>query len=398
MLTRRTVTGGLAGAAVAAPLSAVWGATALEKRVALVIGNSNYLDAPLPNTKSDASAIGMLLQQPRHGFEVAGGQAQFDLSFAAMRTTLLAFAQTAADTDIALIYFAGHGVSFGDLTAQGSGRAETYLIPTDTVVQSRKDLEQRAISLTNLLTATRAARQARVIVLDSCRNEDFNLQLLAAADQSLIVRGLARPLPSPVGTLIAYAATEGQSAFDGESGRHSPYTNALLQEIPVAGRGIRAAFAAVSKRVYSDTGRKQIPTYSETFDIGDVSFVRGSPGDQNVKITGGPGVPYIIFWEFDVANLTPEASTVLEQAASTYLRGGFRFVQIVGHTDTIGSPSYAQAISERRAFVAKDYLIARGVPPAMISARGAGQAELLVQTEDGVSEPQNRRTTIDLIT
>jgi OOP family OmpA-OmpF porin len=96
--------------------------------------------------------------------------------------------------------------------------------------------------------------------------------------------------------------------------------------------------------------------------------------------------------------LTPEASTVLEQAASTYLRGGFRFVQIVGHTDTIGSPSYAQAISERRAFVAKDYLIARGVPPAMISARGAGQAELLVQTEDGVSEPQNRRTTIDLIT
>jgi outer membrane protein OmpA-like peptidoglycan-associated protein len=105
---------------------------------------------------------------------------------------------------------------------------------------------------------------------------------------------------------------------------------------------------------------------------------------------------FIIFFGFNKCNITAEADSVLSEAASAAKSGGSASVTIVGHTDTVGSTKYNQKLSECRANAAKSNLVGKGVPDGAISASGKGETELMVQTGDGVKEPQNRRATIDL--
>ena len=105
---------------------------------------------------------------------------------------------------------------------------------------------------------------------------------------------------------------------------------------------------------------------------------------------------FMIFFGFNKCNITPEADNVLGQAAEAAHQMGSASVQIVGHTDTVGSNKYNQKLSECRAHAAKSNLVAKGVPDGAIHTSGKGETELLVQTADGVKEPQNRRATIDL--
>jgi len=105
---------------------------------------------------------------------------------------------------------------------------------------------------------------------------------------------------------------------------------------------------------------------------------------------------FIIFFGFNKCNITAEADSVLSEAASAAKSSGSASVTIVGHTDTVGSPKYNQKLSECRANAAKSNLVGKGVPEGAISASGKGETELMVQTGDGVKEPQNRRATIDL--
>ena len=111
-----------------------------------------------------------------------------------------------------------------------------------------------------------------------------------------------------------------------------------------------------------------------------------------------PAAPkhFIIFFGFNKCNITAEADSVLSEAASAAKSGGSASVTIVGHTDTVGSTKYNQKLSECRANAAKSNLAGKGVPEGAISASGKGETELMVQTGDGVKEPQNRRATIDL--
>jgi outer membrane protein OmpA-like peptidoglycan-associated protein len=105
---------------------------------------------------------------------------------------------------------------------------------------------------------------------------------------------------------------------------------------------------------------------------------------------------FVIFFGFAKCNITPEADAVLSEAAAAAKDGGGASVRIVGHTDTVGSPSYNQKLSECRAGAAKSNLVSKGVPDGAITTSGKGEGELMVQTADGVKEPQNRRATIDL--
>jgi OOP family OmpA-OmpF porin len=105
---------------------------------------------------------------------------------------------------------------------------------------------------------------------------------------------------------------------------------------------------------------------------------------------------FIVFFGFNKCNITAEADSVLSEAASAAKSGGSASVTIVGHTDTVGSTKYNQKLSECRANAAKSNLVGKGVPEGAISASGKGETELMVQTGDGVKEPQNRRATIDL--
>jgi OmpA-OmpF porin, OOP family len=105
---------------------------------------------------------------------------------------------------------------------------------------------------------------------------------------------------------------------------------------------------------------------------------------------------FIIFFGFNKCNITAEADAVLSEAASAAKSGGSASVRIVGHTDTVGSNSYNQKLSECRANAAKANLVGKGVSEGSISTSGKGESELMVQTGDSVKEPQNRRATIDL--
>ena len=105
---------------------------------------------------------------------------------------------------------------------------------------------------------------------------------------------------------------------------------------------------------------------------------------------------FVIFFGFNKCNITAEADSVLSEAASAAKAGGSASITIVGHTDTVGSPKYNQKLSECRANAAKSNLAGKGVPEGAMSASGKGETELMVQTGDGVKEPQNRRATVDL--
>jgi OOP family OmpA-OmpF porin len=111
-----------------------------------------------------------------------------------------------------------------------------------------------------------------------------------------------------------------------------------------------------------------------------------------------PAAPheFIIFFAFNKSNLTPEAHRVVQEAAASAKQYGSARIMITGHTDTSGSNSYNMRLSMRRANAAKSGLVAEGISPGMITTSGRGETELLVQTADGVKEPQNRRAAIDL--
>ena len=105
---------------------------------------------------------------------------------------------------------------------------------------------------------------------------------------------------------------------------------------------------------------------------------------------------FVIFFGFNKCNITAEADGVLSEAARSAKDHGSASVEIVGHTDTVGSPRYNQRLSECRANAAATNLEGKGVPAGAIHASGVGKTDLLIQTGDGVKEPQNRRDTINL--
>ncbi len=111
-----------------------------------------------------------------------------------------------------------------------------------------------------------------------------------------------------------------------------------------------------------------------------------------------PAVPetYIVFFDFDKYYLTSEAKETLNRASDAFKRGGVARVEVTGHTDTMGTNRYNQRLSERRARVVREYMVASGIPDAEISTRGAGERELMVPTANQVREAKNRRAEIVL--
>jgi outer membrane protein OmpA-like peptidoglycan-associated protein len=105
---------------------------------------------------------------------------------------------------------------------------------------------------------------------------------------------------------------------------------------------------------------------------------------------------FIVFFGFNKSNLTAEGQAVVTEAAATAKAQGSARITIVGHTDSVGSGAYNDELSLRRASAVKDELTRLGISADAISASGKGETELMVQTGDGVKEPQNRRATIDL--
>jgi hypothetical protein len=221
-------------------------------KVALVIGLGDYKNVvKLDNPVNDARGIAQTLDSI--GFEVT---TLFDVTAAEMRAAVSDFAFRAEIADLALIYYAGHGVE-----VQG----QNFLIPIDAEVTSNRDVQRIALSLDDLLAAVDGARQMRVVILDSCRNDPFGGALDLAALQPVTGDstgtrgtggGLAPPSPDR-GTMVAFAAKDGEVALDGV-GAHSPFAQALIDTLPREVE-ISLMFRQVRDRVLSDTGNLQEP-------------------------------------------------------------------------------------------------------------------------------------------
>jgi len=232
------------------------------RRVALVIGNSLYQNAPqLPNPSGDAAAVGAALRAV--GFQSV--TVLNDLSREGTLNALRSFASEAANADWAVIYYAGHGMEAAGMN---------YLVPVDAALKSDRDLSIEAVSLEQVLNAAERASSLRLVILDACRDNPFASQMkrsLTVASRS-VSRGLASVEPD-AGTLVVYAAKHGETASDGD-GANSPFATAFMSNLKKPNIEIRRLFDYVRDDVMDVTRRQQQPfTYGSLSGRQEYFFV-----------------------------------------------------------------------------------------------------------------------------
>lgn len=234
-----------------------------DKRVALVIGNAAYLNVPrLPNPVNDGNTIAATLQGA--GFDVV--DSRHDLPAAETRRALRDFADRARDADIAVVYYAGHGIEVD---------GGNYLIPVDAKLERDTDVYDEALSLERVLLAVEPAKKLRLVILDACRDNPFAKTMKRTVASRAIGQGLAKVEPTSPNLLIAYSAKAGSTAADGD-GRNSPFTTALSRHLTTPGLDVRRAFGYVRDDVLKTTNNRQEP------------FVYGSLGGEDVPLVPAP--------------------------------------------------------------------------------------------------------------
>jgi hypothetical protein len=228
--------------------------TLTPRRVALVIGNARYTNAPvLKNPPADAASVSAALRDA--GFQTV--TVKTDLSQQDTLNALREFAALADTADWAVVYYAGHGIEFGGVN---------YLIPTDARLKADRDVDLEGVDLGKVMAAVEGAKRLRLIILDACRDNPFANQMRRTMASRSIGRGLARVEPEP-GTLIAYAAKHGETAMDGTGTRNSPFAEAFVKRIKqTPPLEIRRLFDYVRDDVLKATNKKQQP-----FSYGSVS-------------------------------------------------------------------------------------------------------------------------------
>jgi formylglycine-generating enzyme required for sulfatase activity len=238
-----------------------------EKRVALVIGNSNYTFGPLANPKNDAALMERTLK--RVGFEVISA---VDADLPQMKQAIVKFGRklrSSGPDAVGFFFYAGHGVQAG---------GSNYLIPTTANINDESELEIFAVNAGWILGQMESAGNAvNIIVMDACRNNPFKRSFRSAS------RGLAR-MNAPSGSFISYATAPGDVASDG-TGRNSPYTTALAREIVKPGMKVEEVFKSVRIAVRADTDQRQTPWEASSL-TGDFYFQPGA-GAPQVQASGG---------------------------------------------------------------------------------------------------------------
>jgi uncharacterized caspase-like protein len=221
---------------------------AAQKRVALVVGNAEYTYAGrLANPANDASDMAAALKGL--GIEVILG---LDLDRRGFDAKLRQFSRALADADVAILYYAGHGLQVG---------LRNYLVPTDAHLQGERDLEFETVALDFVMRQMEIGREGRtnIVFLDACRDNPLarNLARAMGTRSVGVGRGLAE-VQAGVGTFIAYATKPGEVAQDGD-GRNSPFTAALAKTINAPGKSLTAVMVDVRKEVLANTRGRQVP-------------------------------------------------------------------------------------------------------------------------------------------
>ena len=241
-----------------------------DKRVAFVVGNGAYKNAPqLPNPPMDAKLMASTLRNV--GFDVVEG---YNLTRDRMTEKLLEFGHKAEGADIAVFYYAGHGIAMG---------GTNYLLPVDADLKSEADVKLGAtINVDVTLDQTMQDAKVKLVFLDACRDNPFAARMRSAKlSRGLTVDSGLAAMNSGQGTLIAFATSPGQTALDGDKGTNSPFTRALVANITQPGVEIQQAMTKVRAEVNEETNKNQMP-WGHTDLTGSVYLNPASlPADAN---------------------------------------------------------------------------------------------------------------------
>ena len=229
-----------------------------DKRVAFVVGNGAYKNVmPLPNPAIDARSMAGVLRNV--GFEVVEGT---NLTRDKMTEKLLEFGKKAQGADVALFFYAGHGIAIN---------GTNYLLPIDADLKSEMDVKLgSAINIDVTLDQTMGNAKVKLVFLDACRDNPFAAKIRSASvTRSVNVQTGLAEMKSGEGTLIAFATGPGQTALDGQEGTNSPFTRALMANIAAPGVEIQQAMTKVRAQVNEETSKGQLP-WGHTNLIGSV--------------------------------------------------------------------------------------------------------------------------------
>ena len=347
------------------PASAATGAepggSNAPRRVAFVVGNSNYRSiATLANPSRDALAVAEALE--RVGFEVTR---VIDGDRQGLADALASFAERSRGSDIVLFYYAGHGVQIN---------GENDLLPVSIEVTETESILEQSISISEVRERLSEADPGLTLfMLDSCRNNPFGPMAARSGGETgarlVIGQGMAR-MSGAAGLLIAYATQPGAVALDG-TGLHSPFTAALLRHIEAPGLEIRLLLGRVREDVVANTAGHQVPWVEEAV-LGEFYFSEPTFGDGERPIAGS-GEHDLIFWrsvwrsiDRGITDIALPAFRQLEQR----LAGKAEGVEILAE-----AKRQLDAMGQRRDSVARQFERASESYLTVVAAAGSGYAE-----------------------
>jgi Caspase domain len=315
-----------------------------EKRIALVIGNGAYTKVPsLDNPKNDAAAMEEMFKAAGFDTVVRAN----DLGVTAMRRALRDFSDTAHDADIAIVFYAGHGIEVS---------GTNYMIPIDAVLEQDIDAPDEAVPLDRVTEILEPAKRLRLVILDACRDNPFVRSMRRTLATRTVRSGYGeideRSLPP--NTLVAYAQRAGATAVDGE-GANSPYTAALLKHLPMPGLDIELALRRVRDDVLKATRNKQEPFKYGSLGGAEIPLVPGKGLEPAAAAPPTPAVNYDkemenIFWD---AVKDSKSKDLLQTYLDRYPSGNFAGLAKVLTDKLEKEPPTADAAADKAAEQAK---------------------------------------------
>jgi len=266
--------------ALIAGLTSAAGVALAETRVALVIGNDEYVTLPnLNNAGNDARGVAAKLKSL--GFETT---LHTNASRQKLGRTLARFQDRLAKADVGLVFYAGHGIQLG---------GKNYLVPSDARVEVEEDLRYEAIQAADFLeTMADAGTPLNIVIIDACRDNPLQKRSRSGS------RGLAVvAIPSSIkGTAILYSAGPGQVARDGPKGGHGVFTQAFLDVLDRPGLKLEEVFKQTAAKVAAATSNKQDPWINSSVK-GDFYF-RPKASSQSAAPAQGTGTnAEVVFWQ-----------------------------------------------------------------------------------------------------